>query len=167
MMGLKVLRRCYSARVGPALNSAEDIRQLLATPSWSSAEFLKRTKDTKVTQPLLHKLLKLSGLSSQISAQESELLLLALENQINFLDHLHSVQLPPEAAATFKDPRYARILRHEPEAVGYTELQAMVAEQKQAHDKGEVDDSWSPMDMAEIRAGPNYVIRGGLGKDEQ
>lgn len=72
------------------LKNEQDVRKVLSNPTWSINELLETDgNDVEITPSTVSKIIKLSGLNSNLSEKDRSALLKALKQQMVFIRHLY------------------------------------------------------------------------------
>lgn len=193
--------RCYSsaasALVKPQFKSIEEIHKYIdnsVRTSWDPSMFCKPPKKQnsnnstssqeeeyvkveKISIDELRNLLTLSGLEFAVTDKETERrqqgLLDSLNNQINFLAHLHSVRslekplVLDDGSVEQEISSDARILNQNHKPMTYDELiyaiqelsELQLAENVESEKKGENVGDWEPVELAKLKEDGFYIIK--------
>ncbi|ODV58059.1 glutamyl-tRNA(Gln) amidotransferase subunit F ASCRUDRAFT_72918 [Ascoidea rubescens DSM 1968] len=172
-MLLRPISRCFIrynstnvASVGKPFKSLEEIKKFLAAPSWNPKDFVLSDKtvgdasseEKLVTTDELKYLLRLSNLKLPQDEQDQQSLLNELNNQIKFVNSLHS--LPTSSlvgcggdlssiSEQIRLSSSSRILDNNPVPLNFDELMSSISSISNSVDaeKGEVSSSWGPMEL--------------------
>ncbi|ODV96854.1 hypothetical protein PACTADRAFT_38515 [Pachysolen tannophilus NRRL Y-2460] len=163
-------KRNYSAKVISKFQSVVEIKDFLSKPEWKVSSLLDQVNNTgtkSIDQSQLIKLLQLSGLSTKISRDDdggNGELIKSLNNQINFINHLHSIKI-------FESKNYnidSRIIRQDLPALKYGDIIEQINNcAKPDLLKGEIPKNWDPMKLASENEDGYYIVKEGLIKDEK
>lgn len=85
---LSTSRPSLKGKIQPALNTPAELAEFLASPTWSVHDVVPEAQSTNIDARVVRKMLKLSGLSTDISPEEEQKWIDALNTQVGFINHL-------------------------------------------------------------------------------
>lgn len=148
--------------IGRALNSRQEIADLLARPTWNVAELFEHDPNAdsisseRPTMESLSKLIKQAAFSAvENNEAAKEKLLSELETQLQFVEHLSSVD-------TDGIEPLVR-LSSEPQVIDFEDA---VAAAQSSETAPETNGGWQPSRLAAVNDGDYYVVREGLRRDD-
>ncbi|GMM32048.1 glutamyl-tRNA(Gln) amidotransferase subunit F [Martiniozyma asiatica (nom. inval.)] len=160
-----MLRRLYSASVGPKFKDFNTLKTFLNSPTWSTRSLLPSlsTREHHVPDQVIDNVLSLSGLSKNISIEERDKIKLSLGDQLHFLSSL--------SEASVKDSEnskkiYRLVDDNNDDYLTFEQLIEQVGKLEPDITKGEVESSWKPTSLARHVEDEYYVVNEGLIKNK-
>ncbi|ODV83277.1 hypothetical protein CANARDRAFT_9682 [[Candida] arabinofermentans NRRL YB-2248] len=154
--------------VGQKLESNNQIGQFLNTSTWSTKDLIsvEKTGSTKkmADKAMLDHLLQLSGLSQVTDLNEENKLIDSLNQQLNFINQLQSVNVDKSDSDGIH-----RIMtdNSSDDFLGYDDLISEIKEQKIEFIKGEVPNSWNPVSLSKLHDNDYFIVNEGLIKSNK
>ncbi len=149
------------AVVGKKIGDEDELERLFLLVSWKTSDLMIYDKSTKVGRKMVEGLLSLSGLETAISAKAKSTLQQSLAEQLQFVNKLHSVDIPQEEESQLKmtrlidDTSKANILK-------FDGLQKEMNTIRPLSSKGEIENSWNPLSLAKEHDEEYFVVKEGL-----
>ncbi|KAK6457211.1 uncharacterized protein RJT20DRAFT_37888 [Scheffersomyces xylosifermentans] len=144
------------SRVGSVLQSESDIRNVLNAPSWTVKELIQDNQqameEIHVDSGTIRKMLKLSGLETNVTPEQEKKLVQALKSQMVFIQHLYRDNDTDRKDKEENNDSHFRLIAsdHKPgEPLTLKSLMEQIKELPQQVDpeKGETEGSFSLQDL--------------------
>ncbi|AOA64465.1 Trimeric GatFAB AmidoTransferase(AdT) complex subunit [Komagataella phaffii CBS 7435] len=146
--------RNYSSRVGQKFQSLEQIKEYLKKPTWDTKTLLKGSqKSLEIDTPKLHRLLQLSGLSTDLDAGKERQLLNDLNAQLTMMNKLQEIEC-----------KEFDLIETQHSPLKFQDIRNATGELRQSSKKGETG-QWNPLDLASVKSEGFYVVNEKLGKE--
>ncbi|QPG72796.1 hypothetical protein FOA43_000098 [Brettanomyces nanus] len=116
---------------------------------------------TKVNQKVMDGLLDLTGLRKSLNSGSQLKLVNSLNEQLQFLNELHSIQIPRDEE---KNLRLSRLVddASDEAALNFDQLLSNIKDSEPEFIKGEVEETWNPISFTEEHDEDYYIVKEGL-----
>ncbi|VEU21329.1 DEKNAAC102465 [Brettanomyces naardenensis] len=155
-------RYASTSVIGKQISTPEELREFLSKSSWSTQDLLNLDRTgMKIDKKLMDGLLDLTGLRKSLNDEDQSKLMNSLNDQLQFLDRLHSIDIPKEEE---KDLKLTRLVDDASEdgMLDFHKLNSEVDSTKPDFLKGEVEDTWNPISLTKEHDEDYYIVKEGL-----
>ncbi len=149
------------AAVGKKIENEDQLNELFQIVSWKTSDLTAYDKTAKVGRKMVEGLLKLSGLKLAISNSAKLSLQHSLADQLQFVNKLHSIDIPEEEEQQLGTFRLIDDVSKE-NVLNFAQLQKEVNEVRPSSLKGEIENTWNPLSLAKEHDEEYFVVKEGL-----
>ncbi|GMG40506.1 unnamed protein product [Ambrosiozyma monospora] len=153
--------------VGAKINNVEELQKLFNKSTWNTNDLLQQASTiestTEIDKSILTKLLNLTGLTTNITEEHERELISSLNEQLKFINQLHSIEITTDAKCSDK-PQLTRLIDDlsTEDTLTYDELISDIENTKVDEQKGEVEDSWDATSLSNEAEDSYFIVKEGL-----